>query len=161
MTPTDDDDELFDKLDQLISRHQGRAPPHGTRPPGVAPAPPVPTLTDAVDRQRPTFEPEIPVLEEAIEPLNEAALQWVAAGDRRRQLQVALYLRLRQRLDREIEALAQGRTQALDARLMRVVQALRDALPAIVRDSVDQALGGKASGVGGQSSVPDDGADDH
>jgi hypothetical protein len=142
MTPTDDDDDLFDKLDQLISRHQGHAPSHGTRPSGVAPAPPVPTLTEAVDRQRPASTPEIPVLEEAVEPLDGAPMQGAAAGDRRRQLQVALYLRLRQRLDREIEALAQGRTQALDARLMRVVQALRDALPAIVRESVDQALGG-------------------
>jgi hypothetical protein len=142
MKPPDDDDELFDKLDQLISRHQGRAPPQGTGPSGAAPAPPVPTLTDAVERRRPDSAPEIPVLEEAIEPPDGSPVQWPAATDRRRQLQVALYLRLRQRLDQEIEALAQGRTHAVDARLTRLVQALRDALPAIVRESVDQALGG-------------------
>jgi len=142
MNPPDDDDDLFDKLDQLISRHQGRAPLHGTGPPEAAPSPRVPTLTEAVDRPRPASTPEIPVLEEAVEPLDEAPVQWPAPTDRRRQLQVALYLRLRQRLDQEIEALAQGRVQAVDARLTRIVQALRDALPAIVRESVDQALGG-------------------
>jgi hypothetical protein len=120
----------------------------------------VPTLTDAVDRQRRVPAPEIPVLEEAVEPLDEAPEQRPAAGGRRRQLQVALYLRLRQRLDRELEALAQSRAQALDARLTRVVQALRDALPAIVRESVDQALGGRSSGAEGESSAKDDGADD-
>jgi len=159
MTSTDDDDELFDKLDQLISRHQSRASSQGTAPSGVAPHPPVPTLTDAVERQRRASAPEIPVLEEAVGPLDEPD-QRPAAGDRRRQLQVALYLRLRQRLDRELEALARGRAQAVDARLTRVVQALRDALPAIVRESVDQALGGRSSGAEGQSPAKDDGADD-
>jgi hypothetical protein len=48
------------------------------------------------------------VLHEAVEhPETEASPEW-QAGERRRQLQVALYLRLRQRLDREFEALARA-----------------------------------------------------
>jgi hypothetical protein len=139
MKPPDEDDDLFEKLDQLISRHQARTPLQGTDPSGISPSsPPVPTLTEAVDQRQTASTPEIPVLEEAVDP--ESAAQW-AAGDRRRQLQVALYLRLRQRLDQQIEALAQGRPFALDAHFVRLVQALRDALPAIVRESVEQVLG--------------------
>jgi hypothetical protein len=148
----DDDDDLFDKLDQLISRHQARSVP--------AAASPVPTLTEAVDQQHGESTPEIPLLEEAIEPLPEWAAQW-PTSDRRRQLQVALYLRLRQRLDKELEALAQGRIPAADAELMRAVQALRDALPAIIRDSVEQVLGSRLSGTSDQLSGNGDGADGH
>jgi hypothetical protein len=134
MNPPDDDDDLFDKLDQLISRHQSRTA-------APAPSPPVPTLTEAIDQQRGASTPEIPLLEEAIEPLPEWPAQW-PTSDRRRQLQVALYLRLRQRLDKEIEALGQGRIPVADAELIRVVHSLRDALPAIIRESVEQVLGG-------------------
>ncbi|HEU5284577.1 MAG TPA: hypothetical protein VFU53_12235 [Burkholderiales bacterium] len=148
----DDDDDLFDKLDQLISRHQARSAP--------AAASPVPTLTEAVDQGHDESTPEIPLLEEAIEPPPEWPAQW-PTSDRRRQLQVALYLRLRQRLDKELEALAQGRIPAADAELMRAVQALRDALPAIIRDSVEQVLGSQLSAASDQLSGNGDGADGH
>ena len=132
-----DDDDLFDKLDQLLTRHQGRAQPG-------APAP-VPTLTEAVEPPAPPSAREIPVLLDAVElPADEAAAESPSA-ERRRQLQVALYLRLRQRLDHEFEALLRARTPAPAAErgaLLQTLQALRNALPAIVRDSVDQTLGG-------------------
>jgi hypothetical protein len=135
MHPDDEGDELFGKLDQLISRHQGRA-----HPPAAAP---VPTLTEAVERHPLPREPEIPVLREAVELAStEASPEW-DTGERRRQLQVALYLRLRQRLDREFEALVRAREPATAAErsgLVQALQALRNALPAIVRESVDQAL---------------------
>jgi hypothetical protein len=133
----DEDDELFDKLDQLLSRHQGRAQPN-------VPAP-VPTLTEAVESPPPDATQEVPVLHDAVElPASEAAAESPSA-ERRRQLQVALYLRLRQRLDREFETLLRTRSGAAAAErgaLLQTLQALRNALPAIVRESVDQALGG-------------------
>ena len=135
MNSDDEGDELFGKLDQLISRHQGRAHP---------PAPtPVPTLTEAVERHPLPREPEIPVLREAVEPASaEASPEW-DTEERRRQLQLALYLRLRQRQDREFEALVRAREPATAAErsgLVQALQALRNALPAIVRESIDQAL---------------------
>jgi hypothetical protein len=137
--PHIDTDDLFGKLDQLISRHQGRA---GARPAAV------PTLTEAVDALAPAAAPPIPVLSDVVEVPGEApadtpgetlgeALR--APPDKRRQLQVALYLRLRQRLDQELggEAFA----FVPPAQLSQVAHALRTALPAIIRDSVDQVLG--------------------
>jgi len=153
MRPDEETDDLFGKLDQLISRHQGRAQQ-------AAPAAPVPTLTETVEQHPQPRDPEIPVLRETVEQQSHGApLAW-PAGDRRRQLQVALYLRLRQRLDREFEALAR-RPPGDGTALAQVLQALRNALPAIIRESVDQALGDQLSVVSGQLSVKDDGADDH
>jgi hypothetical protein len=131
----DEDDELFDKLDQLLSRHQGRAQPN-------VPAP-VPTLTEAVEPPPPDATQEVPVLHDAVElPASEAAAESPSA-ERRRQLQVALYLRLRQRLDREFETLLSTRSAAAErGALLQTLQTLRNALPAIVRESVDHALGG-------------------
>ena len=128
-------DDLFDKLDQLISRHQAHPQPS-------APAA-VPTLTEAVEP--PPRVQEIPVLREAVELPASAAPADSLSAERRRQLLVALYLRLRQGLDREFETLLRARGPATAAErgaLLQAIQALRNALPGIVRESVDQALGG-------------------
>jgi hypothetical protein len=128
-----DTDDLFGKLDQLISRHQGR---------GMSRAAPasVPTLTEAIAGPVPSGDPQIPVLSDVVE-LPVGALQALpqTSAEKRRQLQVALYLRLRQRVDQELggEAFA----FVPPAQLNLIVQALRNALPAIVRESVEQVLG--------------------
>jgi hypothetical protein len=128
-----DTDDLFGKLDQLISRHQGRAAAR-------APAGSVPTLTETVEAVPAAAEPAIPVLNDVVlgPPSIEPDAQW-ASSTRRRQLQVALYLRLRQRLDQELggEAFA----FVPPSQLAQLLQALRGALPGIVRESVDQVLG--------------------
>jgi hypothetical protein len=58
---------------------------------------------------------------------------------------VALYLRLRQRLDHELnEALAENLrlgTVAADPAFSRVAQGLRAMLPVLVRESVEQVFG--------------------
>ena len=100
-----DTDDLFGKLDQLISRHQGRTPRD-------APRRSVPMLTEPVDDRRPQ-QPEIPVLEDVVESRRAAGAATGCAPaplavEKRRQLQVALYLRLRQRLDQELEAALAG-----------------------------------------------------
>jgi hypothetical protein len=105
----------------------------------------VPVLTESVEAARPAAS-DIPVLDEAVELSPESA----AMAEKRRQLQVALYLRLRQRLDAELSvalashpafAAAQGQPE-----LARVIQGLRAALPQIVRESVTQVLGPGAAG---------------
>jgi hypothetical protein len=62
----------------------------------------------------------------------------------RRQLQVALYLRLRQRLDQELEAALADNVRlgavAVDPAFTRVAQELRAILPIVVRESVEQVL---------------------
>jgi hypothetical protein len=127
-----DTDDLFSKLDQLINRHQGRA---AARPATGG----VPTLTEAVDAPS-NGAPEIPVLRDVVEIASAAA-----AGDggvaslseaSLRQLQIALYLRLRQRLDQELtgDAFAFVPPQQMS----RIAQALRGALSEVVRDSVEQ-----------------------
>lgn len=130
-----DTDDLFGKLDQLINRHQGRA--------SARPAAAVPTLTETVDTPPPAEAPAIPVLSDIVELAGEAIGEplW-APSDRRRQLQVALYLRLRQRLDQELggEAFA----FVPPGQLNRIAHALRTALPAIIRDSVEQVLGSES-----------------
>ena len=131
--PHIDTDDLFGKLDQLISRHQGRS--------AVRTAPsPVPTLTEAVETRTPTGEPPVPVLNDVVElPLLPLASSPAASPEQRRQLQIALYLQLRQRLDQELSG------QAFEflppAQLAALVQALRSALPSVVRASVEQVLG--------------------
>jgi hypothetical protein len=128
-----DTDDLFGKLDQLISRHQGRA---AARTPASA----VPTLTETVELV--TTEPTIPVLNDVVHAPSviEPDAQW-SSSDKRRQLQVALYLRLRQRLDQELDGAAFAFVPP--GPLAQLAQALRAALPGIVRESVDQALGGE------------------
>jgi hypothetical protein len=131
-------DDLFDKLDSLISKHQGALA-------GRAPPSAVPVLTESVEAGRRAAS-DIPVLDQAVELSPESA----AMAEKRRQLQVALYLRLRQRLDAELSvaltshpAFAAAQSQP---ELARVIQALRSALPQIVRESVTQVLGPDAAG---------------
>jgi len=97
-------DDLFGKLDELIGKHQGRAPRRLLETP-------LPTLTEAVSPSPQQLE--IPVLNEVVEipsrpagepPAVSAADSSPPLIDKRKQLQVALYLRLRQRLDEELQA---------------------------------------------------------
>jgi hypothetical protein len=65
--------------------------------------------------------------------------------EKRRQLQVALYLRLRQRLDHELDAaLADDRrlgAVAVHPAFTRMAEELRAVLPIVVRESVEQVFG--------------------
>jgi hypothetical protein len=137
--PPGDADDLFDKLDSLISKHQGALA--GRAPPPSA----VPVLTESVDAPRPAAS-EIPVLNEAVEISPETA----AVVEKRRQLQVALYLRLRQRLDAELSAALSAHPAFAAAQaqpeLAHVIHEMRAALPQIVRESVTQVLGPDAAG---------------
>ena len=135
----DDSPDLFGKLDSLIQKHQGR---------GLRRAPDsAPTLTEPVEASAIPGTPPVPVLQDAIDleavPKGASATDVLAA--RRRQLQVALYLRLRQRLDHELnEALAENLragTAAADPAFYRVAQGLRAMLPVLVRESVEQVFG--------------------
>ena len=135
-------DDLFGKLDELMGKHQGR-------PARRRPQAPVPTLSETV---RPAPQQlEIPVLNEVVEipstaariesekPASEASAPLI---DKRKQLQVALYLRLRQRLDEELQAALAAQTASTgsgaDLSAARLARELRSALPSIVRDAVDQ-----------------------
>src|SRR5271169_2017267 len=92
-----DADDLFGKLDSLMQKHQGRG---ATRPGQRAPV-----LTEPVEQTRAPASVDIPVLQDAVDPrvaADEAVPRLMV--EKRRQLQVALYLRLRQRLDRELDA---------------------------------------------------------
>ena len=101
-------------------------------------------LTEPVEEVVP--DADIPVLEDAVYPgivPNDPVPGLMA--EKRRQLQVALYLRLRQRLDRELEA-ALADDQRLGAvavhpAFMRVAEELRAILPIVVRESVEQVFG--------------------
>lgn len=129
--------DLFDKLDSLMQKHQGRA--------RAAQAQGVPMLTEPVETPAPSRPGGIPVLEDAVDAAAAAAPLSGPLAQARRQLQVALYLRLRQRLDQELEAaLADGLRLgevAVDPAFTRVTQELRAILPMVVRESVDQVLG--------------------
>ena len=87
-------------------------------------------------------EPPIPVLNDVVHapPTVEPDTHW-SSSEKRRQLQVALYLRLRQRLDQELDGAAFAYVPP--GPLAQLAQALRAALPGIVRESVDQTLGGE------------------
>jgi hypothetical protein len=133
-----DGTDLFGKLDSLIQKHQGRT---ARRAPEA-----VPMLTEPLDAA-PILPPaDIPVLEDAVEPV--APLDHESPGviaDKRRQLQVALYLRLRQRLDQELNAALADNLRlgavAVDPAFTRVTQELRAVLPIVVRESVEQVFG--------------------
>ncbi len=91
------DEDLFGKLDSLIRKHQGRT---ARRPTEGAPV-----LTEPLDETPVATGADIPVLEDAVDPgpgAGDSVLGLMA--EKRRQLQVALYLRLRQRLDHELDA---------------------------------------------------------
>jgi hypothetical protein len=133
---SDTPDDLFGKLDSLIQKHHGRAPKiqHET----------VPKLTEPVESIA-TMR-NIPVLKDVVEEseLNERESS-VLLEQTRRQLQVALYLRLRQHLDQELDAALADNLRlgavAVDPAFTRVAQELRAVLPTIVRESVEQVLG--------------------
>ena len=132
-----DADDLFGKLDSLIQKHQGRS--------ARRPAEGAPLLTEPVE-ETPAAGADIPVLEDTIDPGAPAAdgVPRLMA-EKRRQLQVALYLRLRQRLDHELDAaLADDRrlgAVAVHPAFTRAAQELRAVLPIVVRESVEQVFG--------------------
>lgn len=137
-------DDLFGKLDELIGRHQARVPRRRLE---VS----VPTLTEAVTPAPQQLD--IPVLNEVVEipsaaPADRPAPSAIDTApplvDKRKQLQVTLYLRLRQRLDEELQAAlaanSAGAGSAVDQALARLARELRNALPAIVREAVEQVF---------------------
>jgi len=145
-------DDLFDKLDELIGRHQPRTPRRRLEAS-------VPTLTEAVAPAPQQLE--IPVLNEVVEipstppgetPPETASEAPPPAIDKRKQLQVALYLRLRQRMDQELQAAlaahSAGAGSAVDQAMARLARELRNALPAIVREAVEQVFAPDQSGEG-------------
>lgn len=125
-TPAED---LFGKLDQLLSKHQIGVP-HADS------APALPTLTDAVETT-PRDRDDIPVLSDAVDEDDEERDAQHASA-RQRALQAALYLRLRQRLDEQAASAAGNK--APDEHLAQFMRALRGALPEIVRTSVEQVF---------------------
>jgi len=132
-----DADDLFGKLDSLIQKHQGR----GARRPAGG----VPLLTEPVEQTSGASAP-IPVLDDAIDPAAPAADRVPSLmADKRRQLQVALYLRLRQRLDQELDAVLNDDRRlgavAVHPAFTRAAQELRAVLPIVVRESVEQVFG--------------------
>ena len=124
-------DELFGKLDQLLRRQDATADP--------AHADAVPMLTAAVRGEPAEAEEHVPVLLDAVDNTPPAQGAPPLALDQLRLLQAALYLRLRQSVD---EALQDAALQGLSAtQRAQFAQALRRALPTIVRESVVQAFG--------------------
>jgi hypothetical protein len=143
--PDAGEENLFGKLDQLISKHQGRIQrqPSNTQ---------IPVLTEPVQAGVTTADLAIPVLQEVV--ASPAPGTRDPASEIRRKLQIALYLRLRQRLDDELQVAlaAQGALAGTisDAALTRLVNALRSALPTIVGESVDQVLAADAAATRAQ-----------
>ncbi len=135
--PADSPDDLFGKLDSLIQKHHGG---NVKRPPET-----VPKLTEPIETSTPAIR-TIPVLRDVVieSDLNDRQAPAVLEHTRR-QLQVALYLRLRQRLDEELDAALADNLRlgavAVDPAFTRVAQELRALLPTIVRESVEQVLG--------------------
>jgi hypothetical protein len=140
--PPTPQDDLFDKLDGLMAKRRGR-------PTRLRAEPTVPTLTEAVSP--PPQQLEIPVLNEVVDDTSRERSEDQAPHvapmvvDKRQQLQVALYLRLRQRIDEELQAAISARMEAAggvpDVGLSNLARTLRNALPAIVRESVEQVFG--------------------
>ena len=131
-------EDLFGKLDSLIQKHQGRT--------ARRPAEGAPVLTEPIENAPIVPDADIPVLNDAVDPgvvANNPVPGLMA--EKRRQLQVALYLRLRQRLDHELDA-ALADDQRLGAvavhpAFTRVAEELRAVLPIVVRESVEQVFG--------------------
>jgi hypothetical protein len=133
--------DLFSKLDALIQKHQARSV---KRAPDA-----VPMLTEPLVQAPAAPSAEIPVLREAVDPaLTRDENAPVLMPDQRRQLQVALYLRLRQRLDQELDAALADDLRlgavAVHPAFTRVAQELRAVLPIVVRESVEQVFGREA-----------------
>lgn len=129
--------DLFGKLDSLIQKHQGRT--HRLQSEGV------PMLTELIESEAAQRSSDIPVLQDAVDEAAASQQMPALMAQARRQLQVALYLRLRQRLDEELEAALADNLRlgavAVDPVFTRVAQELRSVLPVIVRESVEQVLG--------------------
>ena len=130
-----DANDLFSKLDSLIQKHQERVP---QRPPGG-----VPTLEDALGQRQATSASDVPVLRDSVDRAGTGERGLLA--DHRRQLQVALYLRLRQRLDQELDAALTDDLRlgaaAFHPAFARAAQELRSVLPIVVREAVEQVFG--------------------
>lgn len=130
--------DLFSKLDSLIQKHQARS---ANRLPDTAPL-----LTEPLGQAPALPAAEIPVLQDAVDPaLVRSENAPLLMADQRRQLQVALYLRLRQRLDQELDAALADDLRlgavAVHPAFTRVAQELRSVLPIVVRESVEQVFG--------------------
>ncbi len=127
----DDSDDLFEKLDSLLHRQDA---------PGAqqVPAELVPMLTEAVETPTPPADPDVPILLDAVESEVPHSAPAVAL-DQLRLLQAALYLRLRQSIDQALQDAALRDLPATQR--AQFSQALRSALPRIVRESVEQAFG--------------------
>jgi len=130
--------DLFSKLDSLIQKHQESAP---TRQSDT-----VPTLEGPLAQGQSAGATDVPVLRDAVDRAraadqNEAGL----LADHRRQLQVALYLRLRRRLDQELDAAVADDLRSGAGTphpvFARAAQELRSVLPIVVREAVEQVLG--------------------
>jgi hypothetical protein len=134
-TRQNDANDLFSKLDSLIQQHQERAPRQQ--------ADAVPTLDDALGQGQAVPAKDPPVLRDAVDRVEQSGAELLA--DHRRQLQVALYLRLRQRLDQELDAALADELRlgaaALHPAFARAAQELRSVLPIVVREAVEQVLG--------------------
>lgn len=128
----DDGDALFGKLDSLLRRQDARDDQQ-------AASAPVPMLTEVVEPPAAGPAPDVPVLLDAVESESAPSAPPALPLDQLRLLQAALYLRLRQSVD---EALQDAALQDLSAtQRAQFSQALRRALPRIVRESVEQAFG--------------------
>jgi hypothetical protein len=133
-----DANDLFSKLDSLMQEHQERA--------SKRPSDAVPTLEDALAQDQAAPAKDVPVLREAVDRARAAGQSGSALlANHRRQLQVALYLRLRRRLDQELDAaladdLRLGAAQ-LHPAFARAAQELRSMLPIVVREAVEQVFG--------------------
>ncbi|MCC7546866.1 MAG: hypothetical protein IT532_03785 [Burkholderiales bacterium] len=129
--PEDDSDELLGKLEHLLHRQEPGTP--------AARGEPVPLLTEAVEDEARAPEANVPVLLDAVESQQPQTSPPAVPLDQLRLLQAALYLRLRQSVD---EALQDASLADLPAtQRAQFAQALRRALPRIVRESVVQAFG--------------------
>jgi hypothetical protein len=132
-----DADDLYSKLDSLIQKHQERAPKRRSDA--------VPTLQDALGQGQPAPAKDVPVLSDAVDRARAADLSGPLLADHRRQLQVALYLRLRRRLDQELDAALADDLRlgaaALHPAFARAAQELRSVLPMVVREAVEQVFG--------------------
>jgi hypothetical protein len=130
-----DANDLFSKLDSLIQKHQEHAPK------GASGA--VPTLEDALGQRRPEPTKDVPVLRDSVD--RTGAGEGGLLADHRRQLQVALYLRLRRRLDQELDAALADDLRlgaaTLHPAFARAAQELRSVLPIVVREAVEQVFG--------------------
>jgi len=133
-----DANDLFSKLDTLIQRHQELP---ALRPLSDA----VPTLEEALGQGQAAPAKDFPVLRDAVDRTQAADPSEQLLAHHRRQLQVALYLRLRQRLDQELDAALADDLRLgaapLHPAFARAAQELRSVLPIVVREAVEQVLG--------------------